>query len=84
MAKKKDSKKRRKIVFVAVARDCPFCKAETTPDYKDAASLAKYVSDRSKVLGKDHTGLCAKHQRRLSIAIKRARHLALLPFVPTI
>ena len=84
MAKKKDNKKRRKIVFVAVARNCPFCKANTTPDYKDAASLEKYMSDRAKLLGKDHTGLCAKHQRRLSVAMKRARHLALLPFVPSI
>ncbi|HKB88592.1 MAG TPA: 30S ribosomal protein S18 [Patescibacteria group bacterium] len=84
MAKKKDSKKRRKIVFVAVARNCPFCKSDTNPDYKDTAVLAKYISDRAKLLGKDHTGLCAKHQRQLSIAIKRARHLALLPFVPSI
>ena len=81
MAKKKDNKKRRKIVFVAVKRDCPFCKANTTPDYKDTGTLQKYMSDRAKLLGKDHTGLCAKHQRHLSIAIKRARHLALLAFV---
>lgn len=84
MAKKKDNKKRRKVVFVAVKRDCPFCKTNTTPDYKDVATIQKYMSDRAKLLGKDHTGLCAKHQRRLSIAIKRARHLALLPFVPSI
>lgn len=81
---KKDSKKRRKIVFVAVARNCPFCKTNTSPDYKDPTVLEKYMSDRAKLLGKDHTGLCAKHQRRLSVAIKRARHLALLPFVPSI
>jgi small subunit ribosomal protein S18 len=84
MAKKKDNKKRRKIVFEAVARNCPFCKSNTTPDYKDAATLQKYMSDRAKLLGKDRTGLCAKHQRRLSVAIKRARHLALLPFIPTL
>jgi small subunit ribosomal protein S18 len=81
---KKVNKKRRKIVFVAVARNCPFCKAKTSPDYKDPSVLEKYMSDRAKLLGKDHTGLCAKHQRRLSVAIKRARHLALLPFVPSI
>jgi len=84
MAKKKDSKKRRKIVLEAVPRNCPFCKNDTTPNYKDVETLQKYMSDRAKLLGKDHTGLCAKHQRRLSIAIKRARHLALLPFVPSI
>ncbi len=84
MAKKKDFKKRRKIAFVAVKRNCPFCKGKTSPDYKDSVTLEKYMSDRAKLLGKDHTGLCAKHQRRLSTAIKRARHLALLPFVPSI
>ena len=84
MAKKKDSKKRRKIVFEAVARNCPFCKNKTSPDYKEAEVLAKYMSDRANLLGEDHTGLCSKHQRRISVAIKRARHLALLPFVPTI
>ena len=81
---KKQNKKRRKIVLEAVARNCTFCKTDTTPDYKDATGLEKYVSDRAKVLGKDRTGICAKHQRRLSVAIKRARHLALLPFIPTI
>ena len=81
---KKVNKKRRKIVFVAVERNCPFCKTKTSPDYKDSTVLEKYMSDRAKLLGKDHTGLCAKHQRRLSVAIKRARHLALLPFVPSI
>ena len=84
MAKKKDNKKRRKIVFEAVARNCPFCNNKVEPDYKDAGSLEKYISDRAKLLGKDHTGLCSKHQRRVSICIKRARHLALLPFVPSL
>jgi small subunit ribosomal protein S18 len=81
---KKENKKRRKVVFVAVARNCPFCKSKTSPDYKDIATLGKYMSDRAKLLGKDRTGLCSKHQRRLSVAMKRARHLALLPFVPSI
>lgn len=84
MAKKKDNKKRRKLVIEAVARNCPFCKNDKTPDYKDTGTLEKYVSDRAKLLGKDRTGLCSKHQRRMSVAIKRARHLALLPFVPSI
>lgn len=84
MAKKKDNKKRRKIVFEAVARNCVFCKTDTMPDYKSPEALEKYISDRARLLGKDHTGLCAKHQRRISIAIKRARHLALLPFIPTL
>lgn len=84
MAKKKDTKRRRKIEVEAVALNCPFCKAKTEPDYKNASALAKYLTDRAKLLGKNRTGLCAKHQRRVSIAIKRARQLALLPFTPTI
>lgn len=63
------------------ALHCPFCKAERNPDYKEYKTLSKFVTDRSKIIGESRTGLCAKHQRRLSIAIKRARHLGLLPFV---
>lgn len=85
MAKKKDNKKRRRIIKEeAVPVNCPFCKSKTLPDYKDPDTLAKYMSDRAKVLGKSRTGICAKHQRRISVAVKRARHLALLPFVPQI
>ena len=84
MAKKKDFKKRRRIVEEAVPRNCPFDKTHTEPDYKDVDTLMKYMSDRAKVLGKSRTGLCAKHQRRLSVAIKRARHLGLLPYTPKI
>lgn len=49
-------------------------------DYKNADMLARYLTDRGKIRPRRKTGLCAKHQRRLSVAIKRARHLALLPF----
>ena len=84
MAKKKDFKKRRKIIEIAVPRNCPYCKGKIDPDYKDSESLSKYLSDRAKIQGKDRTGICAKHQRRISVAIKRARHLALLPFTPQI
>ena len=85
MAKKKDTKKRRRILKEEpVARNCSFCKNGTTPDYKDIGTLEKFVSDRAKILGKDRTGICSKHQRRMSVAIQRARHLALLPYVPQI
>lgn len=67
-----------------VARNCPFCKTKTEPDYKDVGTLERYVTDRAKILGKARTGICAKHQRRLSIAIKRARHLGLIPFTPSL
>lgn len=85
MAKKKDNKKRRRIIKEApVPRNCPFDKNGTEPDYKDVETLARFMSDRAKVLGKDRTGICSKHQRRLSQAIKRARHLALLPYIPSL
>ena len=50
-------------------------------DYKDVLKLRKYVSERSKILPRRITGTCAKHQRELTIAIKRARHIALMPYI---
>lgn len=84
MAKKKDFKKRRVFKEEIVPLNCPFCKSKTVPDYKDVDTLSKYMSDRAKVLGKSRTGVCSKHQRRISVAVKRARHLGLLPFTPKI
>jgi small subunit ribosomal protein S18 len=49
-------------------------------DYKDVGRLRRYLSDRGKMEPRRKTGTCARHQRRLTIAIKRARHVALLPF----
>lgn len=84
MAKKEKFKKRRILKEAPVPRNCPFDKNGTEPDYKDVETLMRYVSDRAKILGKDRTGICAKHQRRLSVAIKRARHLGLLPYIPSL
>jgi len=53
-----------------------------TIDYKDVDRLRRYLSDRAKIEPTRKSGVCAKHQRALGAAIKRARHLALLPFVP--
>ncbi len=63
---------------------CVFCKSKTTPDYKNFAELSRFVSDRGRIANRARSGVCAKHQRRLAVAIKRARHLALLPFKPAI
>lgn len=64
-------------------RVCSFCVAhQDTIDYKDADGLRRYLSGRAKIEPSRKTGVCAKHQRALSTAIKRARQLALLPFVP--
>lgn len=60
---------------------CYFCENKKLPDYKEFETLKKFISDRGKIQAANRTGICAKHQRRLSRAIKRARHLALLPFV---
>ena len=49
--------------------------------YKDAAKLRKFVSERSKILPRRITGTCAKHQRELTTAIKRARQIAILPYI---
>lgn len=61
---------------------CAFCAEKATEiDYKDAAKLRKFVSERSKILPRRVTGTCAKHQRELTIAIKRARQIAVLPYI---
>ena len=60
---------------------CQFCAENVKEiDYKDASKLRKFVSERSKILPRRVTGTCAKHQRELTTAIKRARHLAILPY----
>jgi small subunit ribosomal protein S18 len=62
-------------------RVCTFCVEHIDHiDYKRTDALRRYLSDRGKIKARRKTGVCAKHQRRLAIAIKRARHLALLPF----
>ena len=60
---------------------CSFCVDKIdTIDYKDVAKLRRFISERAKILPRRVTGTCARHQRELTVAIKRARHLALLPF----
>ena len=60
---------------------CAYCADKNLViDYKQVDKLKKYVSEKGKILPRRVTGLCAKHQRELTIAIKRARHIALLPF----
>ena len=61
---------------------CVFCGEKNgTIDYKDVNKLKRYVSERGKILPRRITGNCAKHQRALTVAIKRARHLAMMPYV---
>lgn len=61
---------------------CVFCADENNLiDYKDVNKLKKYVSERGKILPRRITGNCAKHQRELTVALKRARQIALIPYV---
>ena len=60
---------------------CIFCTEDKAIDYKDIATLKKFISERGKILPRRITGTCAKHQRAITVAVKRARHLAMLPYV---
>ncbi len=69
--------------YVPTRRVCSLCAGKIKViDYKDAEKLRGYITDRGKIAPRRRTGACAKHQRIVAIAIKRARHLALLPYVP--
>ncbi len=60
---------------------CKFCEAKVKKiDHKDIRTLQNYIPERAKILPRRVSGTCAKHQRMLTVAIKRARHLALLPY----
>ena len=73
----------RRVRYVRRPKVCPFCHGKTEAiDYKASAKLSGYISDRGKIEPRRKTGTCAKHQRALAVAVKRARHLALLPYVP--
>ena len=61
---------------------CAFCAEKIEDiDYKDVVRLRKYVSERAKILPRRITGTCAEHQRQLTTAVKRARHMALMPYI---
>ncbi len=67
--------------FVHKPKVCAFCvEKNLTIDYKQADVLRRYVTERGKIRPRRQTGMCARHQRKLAQAIKRARHLALLPY----
>ena len=90
MARQKASKQRNvtknatwnRARYVPRRKVCHFCADKTEViDFKDADKLRGYVSDRGKIEPRRRSGACAKHQRVLTVAIKRARHLALIPYV---
>lgn len=72
--KRRNIRRRKKV--------CVFCADKTaTIDYKDSNKLKRYISERGKILPRRITGNCAKHQRALTVAVKRARQIAILPYV---
>lgn len=67
--------------YIPRKKVCAFCVDKIKViEYKEPGRLRRYVSDRGKIEARRRTGTCAKHQRALAVAIKRARHIALLPF----
>lgn len=69
--------------FIVKPAACPFCIGKVQIDYKDSSVLSQYISNRGKIESRRRTKACAKHQRSLARAIKRARILALLPYAPS-
>ena len=76
--KQRRKKKKEKRGF---SKPCKFCINNISINYKDEVLLRRFITDRGKIAPRRITGTCARHQRQLSRAIKRARHIALLPFV---
>jgi small subunit ribosomal protein S18 len=71
--KRRMNRKRRRV--------CIFCEEKNNNiNYKDISKLKRFISERGKILPRRITGNCAKHQRALTVAIKRARHIALIPY----
>lgn len=75
---KKD--KNRLIRLKGRGRDCAFCKAKKSPNWRDYEKLVDFLSPRKRILGAQVSGVCMKHQRELSRVIKEARELGLLPY----
>jgi len=81
MAKKR---KQRKIQKTNAPRKCFFCADKKEPNFSNVATLNRFLTERAKIIPRMRSGLCAKHQKSLTLSIKYARHLALLPFVVSI
>ncbi len=79
MAKRK--KIIRKVQKINTPKKCFFCAEKKEPEFSDTATLNRFLTDRAKIIPMSRTGLCSKHQKRVTLSIKHARHLALLPFV---
>ena len=86
MAPVREAKKKRfdRARYIPKRKVCSFCRDKVKDiNYKDPVQLRPFISDRGKIQPRRKTGTCARHQRVLALAIKRARHIALLPYVST-
>ena len=75
---KRKSNRRRQEQSVG---ECFFCKEKRDPSFLESEILSRFISERGKILSRARTGACSKHQRKLTREVKRARYMALLPFV---
>jgi small subunit ribosomal protein S18 len=73
--KYKPKKRKQRILF------CYCCKENIIPSYYDSETLKRFVSERGKIVSREDSGICEKHQKQLTRAVKRARFLAILPFI---
>lgn len=76
--KKKEIRPRRRT---SIPKKCFFCEEAKEPTFQEVETLQKFLTERGKIIGRARNGLCARHQKSFSLAVKYARHLALLPFI---
>ena len=82
MDRNENTRPARPVVRAKRRKVCIFCAVKVSfIDYKDSAKLRKFISERGKILPRRVSGACAEHQRELNTAIKRARQVALLPYI---
>lgn len=79
MAKKEIRKPTRRMK--EAPKECFFCKEKKEPDFLETELLSRFTSERGKIMSRSKTGACSKHQRAVTTEVKRARYLALLPFL---
>ncbi len=78
MPKKKEVRPKRRVM---TPKKCVFCEDKKEPWFSDIEALQKFLTERGKIVGRTRSGLCAKHQRHLTLAVKYSRYLALLPYI---
>ncbi len=74
-------KTQRRIKKIIVPKTCYFCTEKKELDMFDTETMGHYLTERGKMIGRARSGICLKHQRALTMAVKHARHLAILPFI---